>query len=315
MFRSAVTVLLVLGAALAPSMASYGQELVYRFDPELGVPYNVSMTNEVRTQTQFQGMDLDVSMTIGMEQDAVFEAGSEDETVVGRYTFTSISAEMGGMPGLDEMPFDFNDLYQGIVGQTLTIVMSRSGEVVDFTGLVEAMEAMKDELDLPDEMKAVLSEGMGTMFGGGQIKDLVQQGVPFVPQAPLDTGDSWSHSVTVAGMTVDTTYTLGERSDGTALIDVNGDLGGDEEALFELPGVPEIPGVEITYEDLSGEYRGTYELDEATGLAVSYSLDMSMNVDMSMAMPQVEGQSPGVPPMSMSMSVQSTVEGELRRAE
>jgi len=313
MFRSVVTVVLAAGAVLSLSTASYGQELVYRFDPELGVPYRTSMANETRIRTRFQGMDLDVTMMIRMEQDVVFEPGSEGDTVVGKYTFSSMSAEVGGMPGLDQLPFDFNDLYRGIVGQTLTIVMSRSGEVIEFAGLVEAMGVMMDQVDLPDEMKAAFSQGMESMLGGVQIKDMVQQGVPYVPRKPLHTGDSWNDSVTVAGMTIDTTYTLGERNDGTALIEVSGEMGGDNEEPFGLPGMPEIPGVEMRYESLSGDYTGAYELDEATGLARAYNLETSMSMEVSMVMPQVEDRSIEVP--TISVSIQSKVEGELRRAE
>lgn len=302
-----------IAVALLLAPACGAQELVYQFNPELGVPYKVAQTNEVRTQTQFQGMDLDVTMTMRMEQDAVFEAGSEDDNVVGRYTFTSLSSEMSGMPGLDQMPFDINDIYQGMVGQTLTIVRSRSGELVEFSGLAEAMEAMMDELDLDGEMIAAISQAVESNLGGGQIRDTVQEGVPYVPQEPVDTGDSWNDSVTAFGLTVDSTYSLGERSNGTALIEVAAEIGEDDAAHLGIPGMPEIPGFEMSFENLSGEYTGTYELDEATGLAVSYNLDMSMSVDMSMAMPQAGGQAAGAP--SISMSMQSRVQGTFRRAD
>ena len=306
---------LVVAATLLPLTAGGAQELVYRFDPELGVPYKGSATSQMRTQTTFQGMDLDMTMTYGMEQDVVFEAGAEDDTVVGQYTITSVSAEIGGMPGIDQMPFDLNDLYQAMVGQGFTTVVARNGAVLDFSGFEGLMDAMMDRVELPEEMKQAMRQGLESNLGGGQFKDMVQQGVPHMPTEPIDTGATWTDSVTAFGLTVDTTYTLGERGDGAASIEVAADLSGSDEAGFGLPGMPEIPGFEMHYENLSGDYTGTYELDEATGLAVSYSLDMTMNVDMSMEMPQVEGQPPAASSMSMSVSMQTTVEGELRRAE
>ena len=290
------------------SAASYGQELVYRFDPELGVPYKGVATTETRTQTQVQGMDLDVTMTMRLEQDVVFEEG-DDDTVVGRYTVSSMSAEFGGMPGMDQMPFDVNDLYEGMVGNTLTMVTNRSGQVVDFSGLEEMMDAMMDRLEMPEEMKAMIREGIESNLGGGQIKDLVQQGVPFVPARPLESGDTWTDSVNAFGMKVEAVYTLGERSDGVAMIQVAGELSATDGAGF--PGMLNAPGVEMRIENLSGSYTGSYELDEATGLASSYSLDMDMSMDMEM--PQLggaQGES-----SSMSMSMQTATKGELRRAE
>ena len=73
----------------------------------IGAPYAGTTTTETRTQTRMQGMDIEVSITMRMDHDVVFEAGSDD-TVVGRYTTTSVSAEMGGMPGLDQAPFDLH---------------------------------------------------------------------------------------------------------------------------------------------------------------------------------------------------------------
>ena len=81
---------LVAGAALVLSTVCYGQEFVYRLDPEPGVTYQGSTTMETSMQSQIQGMDVDVSTTMRMDHDVVFEAGTDD-TVVGRYTTTSVS--------------------------------------------------------------------------------------------------------------------------------------------------------------------------------------------------------------------------------
>ena len=315
MTRRRSQAILTIAATLLVAAACGAQELVYRFDPELGIPYKGSATSQARTQTSLQGMDLDMTMTFGMEQDVVFEAGAEDDTVVGQYTITSVSAEIGGMPGVDQMPFDLNDLYQGMVGQGFTTVVARNGAVLDFSGFEGLMDAVIDRTELPEKMKQAVRQGLESGLGGGQFKDMVQQGVPHMPTEPIDTGATWTDSVTAFGLTVDTTYTLGERSDGVAVIEVAADLSGGDGAGFGLPGMPGIPGVEMRYENLSGEYTGTYELDEATGLAVSYSLDMGMNVDMSMAMPQVQGQPQEASSMSMSVSMQATINGDLRRTE
>ncbi len=119
------------------------------------------------------------------------------------------------------------------------------------------------------------------------------------------------------GMDLDTTFTLAERSDGRASIEAAGTLSGTEDAGFGLPGLPAVPGMEMQFESLSGSISGAYELDEATGLAVAYGMDMTMDTEMVIELPQVEGQPAGVSSMSMSMSMslEWTVEGTLGKAE
>lgn len=71
----------------------------------------------------------------------------------------------------------------------------------------------------------------------------------------------------------------------------------------------------MRFENLSGALEGSYELDEATGLASAYRMNMTLETDMVMEMPQAEGQPAGGSSMSMSMSMDTTVEGSLGRAE
>lgn len=305
---------LVAGAALVLSTACYGQEFVYRLDPELGVSYQGSTTTETSMQSQVQGMDVDVSTTMRMDHDVVFETGTDD-TVVGRYTATSVSAEVGGMSGLNQAPFDLNDLYQGMVGVTLTTVMTRDGEIVEFDGIEAMMEAMLDRLEAPDELRAAVSQFVEGNFGEDQMKQMTGHSGLSMPDHPVVVGDTWTGSVSALGIALETTYTLAGRSDGLASIEATGSLSGTEDAGFEFPGLPSMPGLEMRYENLSGALEGSYELDEATGLTSAYSMNMTLETDMVMEMPQVEGQPAGASSMSASISMETTVEGTLGRAE
>ena len=304
----------LLAVAVGSASAYYGQELVYRLDPELGAPYAGTTTTETRTQTRMQGMDIEASVTMRMGHDVAFEAGSDD-TVVGRYTITSVSAEMGDVPGLDEAPFDLNDLYQGMVGVTFTLVMTRGGEMVEFEGLGAIMEAMLDRLEAPDELRAMMGQFLEGNFGEDQMKQMTGHPGLSMPDHPVAVGDTWTDSVSAFGIEVETTYALTGRSDGLASIDATATVSGAEDAGVEFPGVPNVPGMEMRFENLSGALEGSYELDESTGLASAYSMNMTMNIDIVMEMAQVEGQPADASSMSMSMSMDTTVEGTLGKAD
>ena len=301
-------------ASLFFSTACGGQEFVYRLDPELGVPYKGVATAESRTGTRIQGMDMEGTVTVRMDHDVVFEAGADD-TVVGRYTISSVAAEFGDMPGIDQSPFDLNDLYQGMVGLTFTMVMTRGGEMVDFDGLEAMMEGMLDRLEAPDELRGMVNQFLEGNFGEDQMKQMTGHSGLSMPDHPVAVGDTWTDSVSALGIEVETRYTLTNRSDGLASIDATATVSGAEDAGFEFPGLQSVPGMEMRFENLSGALQGSYELDESTGLTSAYSMNMTMDTDMVMEMPQVEGQPPGASSMSMSMSMETTVEGTLGKAE
>lgn len=301
-------------ATLVLSTACGGQEFVYRLDPEFGVAYKRSTTTETRTRTQVQGMDLDVSTAIRVDHDVAFEAGADD-TVVGRYTATSVSAEVGGMPGLDQAPFDMNDLYQGMVGVTLTVVTTRGGDVVEFDGLEAVMEGMLDRLEALDELRGMVGQFLEGNLGEDQVEQMTGQFGLSMPDRPVAVGDTWTDSVSALGIEVETTYTLADRSDGVASIDAAATVSGPEDAGLEFPGVRNMPGVEMSFENLSGALAGSYELDEATGLTSAYSMNMTMEADMVMEMPEVEGLPADASSMSISMSMETTVKGTLGKAE
>ena len=302
-----------LAAAVVLTLSACGGgDFVYRFDPELGVPYQGATTTRMHTQASMQGMDLELTMALRMEQDVVFEAGAASDPVVGRYTIASMSAEVGGMPGIDQVPFDLNDLYQGMVGETLTVVTDRSGQTVEVSGLEQAIAAMLDRAEVSDQVKQMASQAIESNFGGGQIENLFEQGVPRFPEHPVGTGDTWSQSVEAYGLTVDSNYTLGERIDGVAKVEVAGSVTGVGEAGL---GLPEIPGFEMSSDNLSGSFEGAYEVEEATGLGLRYSASVSMETELVMAMPQVQGAPPDAPSITMSLAMEMEVEGELSRAE
>ncbi len=300
-------------ASFAFLPGSYGQELVYRFDPELGVPFREVTTSTTVTQTRMQGMDLEMTTTVQMEQDVVFEAGSDD-TVVGRYTITSLSAEAGGLPGMDQLPFDQNDILQGIVGAAVTLTFARDGRVVEFGGLEELMDAMLEGIDVPDELRAMMSQFAEANFGEEQMQQMFGKSGFVGAGRPVAVGDTWRDSVTVFGMELDTAYTLAERTGGQAVIRAAGSISGTDGAGFEFPGMPSLPGIEMRFENLSGSIDGSFEVDDATGLVAAYSMDTTMDVDMVMEMPEIE-ELAAESAFAMSVSMQSTVEGSLRRAE
>lgn len=310
MLRSVRELALAASAAFVLPTVCDGQEFVYRLDPELSVRYVGTTMTQDRTRTRMQGTDIEVSTTRRMAHDVVFEPGSDD-TVVGRYTMTSVSAESGGVPGFDQAPLDQDDLFQEMVGVTLTMVMTRDGEIVEFDGI----EAVMDRMEASDEFRAFMSQLLEGSSGEDQMKHMTGHSDLSIPDRPVAVGDTWTDSVSAFYIEIETTYKLTNRRDGLASIDATGTVSAGKDAGFEFPGIWDVPGMEVRFESVSGALEGSYELDESTGLTLAYSMNMTMDVDMVMEMPQVEDQLAGASSMSMSMSMETSVEGTLGKAE
>ena len=308
------TTVLTAGAVLVLVVACADQRFVYRLDPESGVFYQGSTTTQTRTHTRARGREQNVSVTMQADYDVAFEEGSDD-TVVGRYTTTSVSADVGEFPGLDQVPSAMNDLYQGMVGMTFTIVRTRGGEIVEFGGFEAMLEAMLDRAGESDELRARARQFLEGNSGEERMRQMAGQSGLSMPERPVAVGDTWTESVSALGIEVETTYTLTDRSDGKASIAATATVSGAEDAGIEFPSAPSDPGLEMRFENVSGALEGSYELDEATGLASAYRMKMTVETNVVMEMPLAEGRLAGPSTLSVSMSMETTTEGTLGRAE
>lgn len=106
------------------------------------------------------------------------------------------------------------------------------------------------------------------------MKEMLTRMMAVYPAEPVTVGDTWSsRNAVTAGfpITVDATYTLRERRDGVAFVDV-------VSTVESTPGVEgmEMAGATLKF-NLSGDQSGTIEIGESDGWVVRTRLSQEFS--------------------------------------
>jgi hypothetical protein len=187
--------------ALLLSAASPQDEKVsieWKFKKGESFRYEMSM----KIDMDIGGMEIDQEMIMG-QQFEVIEL-TDDGVGTLKVTYDRIKFKMDGPMSTD---FDsdkdkkgedmFGSIFGAMVGKSLTMQMSRKGEVLK----IEGMAKMMDEIvkALPEEMQGMAGMVKGQM-SDDYAKSMVQNSFGFLPKDPVAKGDSWDASAkTVIG--------------------------------------------------------------------------------------------------------------------
>ena len=307
--------LAAVAVGLCAAALGCGGSLEYRFQPEMDQTYEFTMETESNVQTVVMGMKVEMDQKAVQKADLAFSP-AEDGAVAARYTFTESSVEpsiRAALPIPENALEPLKAVYQSMVGQSFTAVMDRAGRVVKIEGMKEMIAAMMQSLDAPPEAQAMMSQAIESALGDEQMDQILSQSYPYVPTGGVDVGDSWESTVGAQGVGVKSRFELTKREKGLATIAVNGEFapGGSGGMQMNIPG---MGGIETEFKELTGAFRGVYTLDEATGIAVAFDLDIAMDALFEVKMEQLQalGGLVKVPPVEMKNV--SKIVGRVSRA-
>ena len=222
---------LTLASALTVAGPAQGQELL-RWGFQAGDTWQYRLTQNTSTSSEplrdpDSGQRAGVSISQSQIQTTTFEAAVQQVEANGNatvdWTYTRMQVSMEGLPG---MSFDWDSdrpdpsveatplgamitPLKAMVGQTLTVVMTPLGEILERRGGDAMLAAMLEGLD--PEMARAMEGQLGGMFEGMGSDFMGALGA--LPEDPVDLGDSWtSHSETptpaLGNMTSDTQNTI-----------------------------------------------------------------------------------------------------------
>jgi hypothetical protein len=153
-----------------------------------------------------------------------------------------------------------------LVGQSFQVTLSPQGHVLK----VENSEAMVksilddlDELKMSEPMRAMMKGQMKASYSGENLKKAVETDFQLYADTPVAVGETWSRTTTDEAFGAKSkrqdTWTLKERRDGIAVIDVASKIepGGNAS--------PVQMGARSITSQLTSTSTGTIEVNEATG--------------------------------------------------
>ena len=184
----------------------------------------------------------------------------------------------------------FRKIFGSMVGRSFKMTMSQKGQVLKVEGLKDLVESTVQSMDLPEEQRDKMRQQMSQSFSEGQMKETFSQGFSVFPDKPVKLGDSWKRNVTKStsgiAMNQEVTYTVKEINANTVVLSLTGDITSSKDN-----------GATVTkIDDMSGDLKGTMEMDRSSGMIHVGNMDMNMKV-------KAMGQ-------SMNMKMKIAIEGK-----
>ncbi len=274
-----------------------------------GMVFTQTMQQQTTVGQQVMGqqMQMQQEMTgvLVNEVEQVDDAGRA--TIAATFHRAALKIDAGPGAALEHDTAADNDpnnplaMLDGLVGQRITYSIDPQGRVGDVEGIDAMLEAMLEAGgDVPPAQRQQVMDMLGEHYGEEAfIEQLTHQRI--YPQQPVGQGARWRQQMTVAQpteMALDRRFTLQERGDDAAVLELEGTLELAEDAE------PIDTGQALIQLELSGEEEGRIELDATTGLINRLesrtTIQGPLNVQMQNAeAPPIEGE--------MSITTQNTI--------
>ena len=264
------------------------EKITLGFHLKTGQMFHLLTTTESILNQSIMGQEMNATSTAGMGYTYEVQQVADDGTATCKVTYNSVQMKMS-MAGFD-MEFDSAKPVAGasplvkpftaLVGQSFTLRISPAGHVTDVQGTEAINEKMFKSLELPDEsMRATVEKLAREQFGAESIGESMEQAIGGnFPDGPVDIGDSWVKRTSTARpypMNLETKFTLKERKNGIAVIDVVSKISPNPAAK-----PMQVGPMTMTYA-FTGERTGQLEIEEASGWTVgaTYTQQMSGTIN------------------------------------
>lgn len=255
-----------------------GQKIVVKQMMGMGYRYEV------------QSVDAAGTATINMTYDSVV---IRSVTPMGETGFNSANPDTGeSAPG--------TEAYKAMLGAQFTMKLTKAGKVESITGVDELMAKIVNGMGTQEPaQKAAIEQSLKKMISNEAMAETIERSMNIYPATPVKVGDSWKQTMEVAigmPMTVSTTYTLKNITNGVAELGVQSTVANNANAK-----PMEMMGMEMNY-NLSGTQKGTMKVNVENGWVDTSSLKQNLFGTMSISGENIPDMLKNVP-----IAVQSTI--------
>lgn len=116
-----------------------------------------------------------------------------------------------------EMP---SRMFKAIRGKSFTMQVNEKGEIVSVSGFDKIGEAMLNEMNLPENSRAMMKKNFQEQFNGDAVKQMFGQFFDVFPAKVVKPGDSWEKksSMDAAKIEITTKYTVKNIKNNTVFL-------------------------------------------------------------------------------------------------
>ena len=167
-----------------------------------------------------------------------------------------------------------------LAGQSYSIMVSPQGHIKDMKGIESVQSILIEKIPAANAGEFGLNELVKEQINKEALNELMENKFAVYSDEPVGIGDSWQKKTSISQCSisnlfpqiVDTIYTLKERKDGIAIIDVFSLI----QPNFETKPI-EVGKEKKIQLKLSGDSAGTIELEESTGWAIRSIQNIKLN--------------------------------------
>lgn len=208
-------------------------------------------------------------------------------------SFNYMKLSMGSLQS--KMEFDsenpdeddaFSQIMSGVVGESFNIKMSKSGKVLEISGIEAMWEKAFENQNISGAEKAEIITQLNQTYGSEAIKGNIEMVSAIFPENKVSKGDQWTNDVNInSGMKglASTTYTYMGSEEDRHLISGSGEITTSEEG-----SKINTNGLELTM-NLNGIMESEIAIDAATGwiveATVNQKIDGTANMEANEQMP------------------------------
>ena len=283
-----------------------GEKIQYKLKFEPGQKYYMRMTTEQKISQIVNGrrQSIDQSFGFGIDCDVEEVEANEDARIKYTYRWAKFRQRM---PTGEETSYDSSKKvspvppaaqgFAAMLGEGFSIKITPQGRVKLVEGLKTMRNNIVKKLPYQGRTKELMIEALKQYLSEEGIKETTESSMAIYPDKPVGIGDSWNKTVVLSqglSMIVEHKWTLKERNNGLAAIEVDSTIRPDPQAK------PMDMGAAKVRYALSGKQRGRIEMQESTGQIIRSEINQQMSGQMQMT---------GAGGQSQEMSIPMELEG------
>lgn len=303
-----LSIFVVMAFSVAVSFVYADEKVDLKLRLEKGQTYKMRTLNEMKIKQTMPGQQQAMTINQKNETKTIYTAEDvrEDGTFVLKVAYDAIAFKTENPDPNQTIEYDSADTSKAvgpmasvlgaIVGQSFTITITPDGHVKEVQGIDAFCRRMEEKInELPEgQMRVGMETQFKMQYSEEALKANMENSFNMYPDNPIDIGDTWQRKTTMNQgfpMVIDSIYTLKERKNGIAVIDVFAMIQTNKEA-----GPTEMGNVKIQYK-MSGSVTGIMEIQESTGWPIRSNQNLRLTGSVTVQSPEMQQ------PMSIPMSI------------
>lgn len=254
-----------------------GEKVRLELNLEKGQTFNRVNKMEQEISMKMMGManDMEQNMDFYIKQEVVNVEASGIAEIKVTYDRISYNIYMSMLGTSMEYDSDKDDSTEDnpmaaamgpLVGSSFTMMMDKTGKVVDIKGMEEIMDKMGESVGAAGDMSST--------FDADNMKKTMQNMMAIYPDVLVGEGDTWGAQTELSGeypLEMEMTYEVQKIESGKVFLNVDGKISSVEGG--------EVAGGMGSFE-MEGTQGGTLEIDRATGMVerADFTQDVSGEV-------------------------------------